>query len=146
MNTHSNQERKRREGKGGDSRRRVKEGGQGEGHYLKQLAIILRPRLRIHRHRLMYRIRDLLRVPRIDDDGAVKRLSGAGELGEDHDAVAGLLAGYVFVGDLITRTTHRKRTNTISVTRDSEKGSRSKRKTNPPNSSHPSYSTPNKHH
>lgn len=104
MNTHSTKKGKDEDGKGNRRREQKECEGRrerrGDSIHLKQLAIILRPRLRIHRHRLMYRIGYLLRVPRIDDNGAIERLSGAGELGEDHDAVAGLLAGYVFVGDL----------------------------------------------
>ena len=40
---------------------------------------------------------ELLGVPRIKNQAAVEALRGAGELGQDHDAVALLLAGDVLV-------------------------------------------------
>lgn len=83
--------------------------------------MILRPCLLRRRHRLEYRVRNLfhaisdaltttetqatclLRVPRVDDNAPIQALRRARELGEDHHALARLLARDVFVRDLARR-------------------------------------------
>jgi hypothetical protein len=71
-------------------------------HVLEQLPVVLRAHLGGRRDRFVDRVRDLLAVPRVDDDRAVQRLRGARELGEDHHALAGLLARDVLVRHLVS--------------------------------------------
>ena len=54
-----------------------------------------------HGHGFLICSRQLLRVPRVDDDTAVQTLSGSREFREDQNAVAVSLRGDVFIGDEI---------------------------------------------
>ena len=63
----------------------------------KELAVVLGTRLCVHRDRFVYCICDLLRVPRVNDDGSVKALRSSGKFGENHDALTGLLACNILV-------------------------------------------------
>lgn len=53
-----------------------------------------------HRHRLVDRIRHLLRIPRIDDERSVERMSGASKLGKDEYSMSVALTCDVLVGNL----------------------------------------------
>lgn len=65
-----------------------------------QLVVVVLPGRRIHGESPIEGIGRLGRVPGVDDQGAVKRVSGTGKFGEDENSVALLLAGDVLVGDL----------------------------------------------
>ncbi|SRR6266702_3286918 len=71
------------------------------GHVLEQFPVVLCTRLCGHRDRLVDRICDLLAVPRVNDDRAIKGLRGAGKFREDHHTLAVLLARNILVRDLI---------------------------------------------
>ena len=69
-------------------------------HVFEQLAVVFRPGSGVDGDRLVNRIGNLLRVPRVHDNRAIQALCGTGEFGEDHDTLAGLLTRDVLVRNL----------------------------------------------